>query len=158
MGLTSGDLERSLTLPLHFSIIIASFSIILSTSILFLFIFLCAFVIIKRFLLSHGLMCEFSLELLLLVYIRSLREGNFQLYVETLTQLLPWMFALDHTHYSRWLSVHVCNMMVLSDKHPAILAEFCAGKFVVHKTMHKFSTMAIDQCHEQNNALIKGSG
>ncbi|XP_061580540.1 uncharacterized protein LOC133446517 [Cololabis saira] len=92
------------------------------------------------------------------MYIRSLREGNFQLYVETLTQLLPWMFALDHTHYSRWLSVHVRDMMVLSDKHPAILAEFCAGKFVVHKTMHKFSAMAIDQCHEQNNALIKGSG
>ncbi|KAL7373171.1 hypothetical protein ABVT39_000586 [Epinephelus coioides] len=68
------------------------------------------------------------------------------------------MFALDHTHYSRWLSVHVRDMMVLSDKHPAILEEFCAGKFVVHKTSHKFSAIAIDHCHEQNNALIKGSG
>ncbi|KAJ8380702.1 hypothetical protein SKAU_G00014800 [Synaphobranchus kaupii] len=99
-----------------------------------------------------------SLEVLMLMYIRSLREGNFQLYMETLTQLLPWMFALDHTHYSRWLSVHVRDMMVLSDKHPAILEEFRAGKFVVHKTSHKFSAMAIDHCHEQNNALIKGSG
>lgn len=65
-----------------------------------------------------------SLEVLMLMYIRSLREGNFQLYVETLTQLLTWMFALDHTHYSRWLSVHVRDMMVLSEKHPAILEEF----------------------------------
>ena len=39
-----------------------------------------------------------SLELLLLRYIRSLREGNFKLYVESLTQIMPWMFALDHTH------------------------------------------------------------
>jgi len=43
-----------------------------------------------------------SLEVLLLLYIRSLREGNFELYVESLTQIMPWMFALDHTHYSRW--------------------------------------------------------
>jgi len=99
-----------------------------------------------------------SLEILLLMYIRSMREGNFQLYVETLALLLPWMFALDHTHYSRWLSVHVRDMMALPEKHPAIHKEFVAGKFVVHKTSNKFSAMAIDQCHEQNNAVIKGSG
>jgi len=59
-----------------------------------------------------------SLELLLLRYIRSLREGNFALYVESLTQIMPWMFALDHTHYSRWLSIHIRHMMTLADKHP----------------------------------------
>jgi len=48
--------------------------------------------------------------------------------------------------------------MTLSEKHPAILEEFKAGKFVVHKTSNKFSAMAIDQCHEQNNATVKGSG
>ena len=42
-----------------------------------------------------------SLEVLSLVYIRSLREGNFELYVQSLTQLILCMFALDHTHYSR---------------------------------------------------------
>ena len=41
-----------------------------------------------------------SLEGLLLLYIRSLREGNFEL-VESMTQIMPWMFALDHTRYSR---------------------------------------------------------
>ena len=34
-----------------------------------------------------------SLEVLLLVYIRSLRERNFELYVQSLTQIIPWMFA-----------------------------------------------------------------
>ena len=48
-------------------------------------------------------------------------------------------------------------MFLLSEKHPAILAEFLAGKFVVYKTSNKFSAMAIDQCHEQNNATIKDS-
>ena len=93
-----------------------------------------------------------------LVYVRSLREGNFDLYVQSLAQIVPWMFALDHTHYSRWLSVHIRDMMSLSVNHPNIHAEFRAGKFVVHKTRNKFSAMAIVQCHEQNNGAVKGSG
>ncbi|XP_041473700.1 uncharacterized protein LOC121422610 [Lytechinus variegatus] len=101
-----------------------------------------------------------SLEILLLVYIRSLREGNFDLYVQSLTQLMPWIFALhvDHTNYARCLSVHIRDMMNLADKHPDVLAEFRSGKFVVHKTRNNFSAMAIDQYHEQNNALVKGCG
>ena len=43
------------------------------------------------------------LEITMLLFVRSLREGNFQLYIESLTAIIPWMFALDHTHYSRWL-------------------------------------------------------
>ena len=71
---------------------------------------------------------------------------------------MPWMFALDHTHYSRWLPVHIRDMTTLTEKHQDILAEFKSGNFVVHKTRNKFSAMALDQCHEQNNAMVKGSG
>ena len=56
-----------------------------------------------------------SLEIVLLLYIRSIREGNFDLYVESLAKIIPWMFALDHTHYSRWLPVHICDMVLLSE-------------------------------------------
>ena len=107
---------------------------------------------------QFGWLKTMSLEITLLLFIRSFREGNFQLYIETLTKIVPWMFVLDHTHYSRWLPVHIRDMMQLSNKHPAILAEFEAGKFSVHKTRNKFSAMALDQCLEQNNALIKQSG
>ena len=87
----------------------------------------------------------------MLLYVRSLREGNSQLYLESLTKIVPWMFALDHTHVA-------CTHLGHDVDHPIIYDEFCAGKFVVHKTSNKFSAMAIDQCHEQNNALIKESG
>lgn len=40
-------------------------------------------------------------KLLLPWYIRSVLESNFHLYVESLTQIMPWMFALDHTHCSQ---------------------------------------------------------
>ena len=49
-------------------------------------------------------------------------------------------------------------MMNLNDKHPDALAEFKSGTFVVHQTSNRFSAMSIDQCHEQNNAVVKGSG
>ena len=94
---------------------------------------------------------------MLLVYVTSLREGNFDLYVQSLAQIVPWMFALDHTHYFRWLSVHIRDMMSLSVNHPKFHAGFCAGKFVVHKTRTKNSAMVIDQCYEQNNGPVKGS-
>ena len=80
------------------------------------------------------------------------------MYVESLAEIVTWFFTLDHTHYSMWLSVPNRDMMMLSEKQLDVLAEFKAGKFVIYKTSNKFSAMAIDQCHEQNNALVKGSG
>ena len=94
----------------------------------------------------------------MLVYIRSIREGDFELYIESMTKLMPQMFALDHTNYARWLSIHIRDMVNLSSKHPEVLAEFKEGKFVVHKTEKSFSATALDQCHEQNNAVVKGTG
>ncbi len=47
-----------------------------------------------------------SLEITLLLFIRSLREGNFQLYMESLTQIVPWMLALDHTLFKMATSAH----------------------------------------------------
>ena len=65
--------------------------------------------------------------------------------------------TLDHMHYARCLPIHIQDMNLLLEKHPALFAEFCAGKFVVHKTSNKFSAMASDQCHEQNNSIVKDS-
>jgi len=48
-----------------------------------------------------------KLELIVLTFVRSLCECNFDLYVESLQNLAPWPFSLEHTHYSRWLSVYL---------------------------------------------------
>ena len=48
-------------------------------------------------------------------------------------------------------------MMPLEKKHPDILEEFQAGKFV-NKSGNKLSAIAIGQYHGQNNAIIKGTG
>ena len=96
-------------------------------------------------------------ELAILIFVRSLREGNFQLYIESLSQLAPWFFALDHPNYARWLPVHLRDMLSLRYVHPSVAEEFQKGNFVVRKT-HTFSAIPIDQAHEQNNKCVKGDG
>ena len=42
-----------------------------------------------------------ELEALLLMFVKSIREGNFTEYLEALEQIIPWMFIMDHTNYAR---------------------------------------------------------
>jgi len=99
-----------------------------------------------------------KLEVLFLQFMRSQRDGNFLMYLEVLGSIIPWMFAMDHFHYARWLSVHVRDLMQLEGECPTVWNEFLKGHFVTQKTSHKFSMMAHDQIHEQLNALVKGDG
>ena len=90
--------------------------------------------------------------------VRSFREANFERYVQYLGQIVPWMFAFDHTNYARWLPIHIKDMVQLKERVPSVYEEFNKGNFVVQKSTHVFSTMAMDQAHEQMNDLIKGDG
>ena len=65
---------------------------------------------------------------------------------------------MDKPNYSRWLSVHIQDMIALEKVHPSLHQSFLEGHFVYHKTKKQFSAMARDQCHEQNNALVKDDG
>ena len=78
------------------------------------------------------------------------------MYLQMLDQLALRMFALNHNHYARWLPVYIRDMHVLKDKHPLIHREFQDGKFVVQKSKHVFSLIALDQNHEQENESVKG--
>lgn len=90
-------------------------------------------------------------EIAILVFIRSPREGNFQLYKESISLLIPWFFALDHPNYARWLPVYLRDMVMLHDNAPEVEKEFQNGKFVAKKSHNRFSSIALDQAHEQNN-------
>ena len=55
-------------------------------------------------------------------------------------------------------TVHRRDMICLEKTHPEVAREFHNGNFVVHKSERNFSSLALDQAHEQNNAVIKGDG
>ena len=99
-----------------------------------------------------------QLQLTIPVFVRSIRSGNFPLYIQSLTKLVHWFFTFDNYHYAWWISVHLRDMMALSHLHPDIHREFVKGHFTVKKTSHAFSNLAIDQAHEQNNAVVKDDG
>ena len=75
------------------------------------------------------------LELLGLTFIRSHRDKNFPLYVESLKALVPWFFALDHPNYSRWIPVHIRDVESLP---LSILEEFLRqGHWIISKTTNR---------------------
>ncbi len=92
-------------------------------------------------------------EILVLVFIRTHQTKNFSLYIESLETLVPWFFALDRINYARWIPIHIRDMKSL----PLSIEEF-ENCWVIQKTKNRFSCMPIDQAHEQNNKLVKGSG
>ncbi len=98
------------------------------------------------------------LELLFLQFLRSQRQQRFIPYVESLGNIIPWMFALDHYHYARWMTVHVRDLLALEVNCRTTHPQFLKGNFVTQKTRHKFSALAHDQVHEQLNAMVKGDG
>ena len=87
--------------------------------------------------------------------IKSIRVADFDLFTAVLEEACPLIFALDHTHYSRWVPVFVHELKLLKVSDPDLYEEFRKGNFVVSKTNIPFSKIALDQCHEQNNKIIK---
>lgn len=68
--------------------------------------------------------------------------------------LTPYFFALDHTHYSRWVPVSLYDLENLKHINPEEYGQI-EQFFTVSKTRNRYSAMAIDQAHEQNNGRIK---
>ena len=99
-----------------------------------------------------------SMELTIPSLVIAFREAKLTLYCQVLCAFIPFFFATNNVNYARWLPVHLKDMLSLEHKHPYVFQEFQSGKFVVFKSSCTFSAMAIDQTHEQANAVIKGEG
>ena len=61
-----------------------------------------------------------NLELLVLNLVGSIRSGDFQQYMKSIQDLIPWSFAMDHINYSRSLSSHLRDMTSLFTLHPSV--------------------------------------
>lgn len=86
-----------------------------------------------------------QLESVALVFVKSVREGHFHLYFESLHELVSCLFALDQTNYARWLPVHVRDMTSIYETHPDFYIYFVNGDVVIRKLQHRFYAISIDQ-------------
>ena len=95
------------------------------------------------------------MEVILFMFVRSLRGSNFDLFLRSLEDMLPWLKTLDHIHYVRWLPIFLHDMKNLPTQ---VLKQFLEGHFTIKKTNRNFSAIGIDQAHEQNNKIVKTDG
>ena len=64
--------------------------------------------------------------------------------------MLPWMFAYDHTNYSRYMTIYLWDMIQLLKEHPVADSELHTGGFAVQQCEgHAFSQIPVDQTIEQ---------
>ena len=96
----------------------------------------------------------------LLSLIRAKREGNWELHLECIKAVIPWLFAYDHTNYARYLPVYLFHMLELPDTHPDAYSMLSQGDFGVQRTTsHGFSQLPVDQTIEltlNRNTKTKG--
>ena len=87
-----------------------------------------------------------NMQLDYLNFLRSIGTGDLNLSMVSLERILPWIFAFDHIHYSRWLPFHYQDMETLRKNNNVIYEEFVNnGNFVDHITRNPFSAMGLDQ-------------
>ena len=99
-----------------------------------------------------------QLELLLFQFLDTIRSANFEKFIVTLQMICPWMFAMDHTHYARWMPVFSKTLVELKTRIPDVYEEFSKGYFVACKSGRPYSCISHDQMHEQCNKDIKSDG
>ena len=112
----------------------------------------------------YGPMAQFWLSymdivLLILRFIRATKEGNWSLHMRCVREMIPWFFCYDHTNYSRYMSVYLCEMQCLPESHPAAFEQLVRGEFAVQQSCTSFSQVPVDQALEQSvNRDTKTSG
>ena len=97
---------------------------------------------------------------LLLRFIRSTREGNWQLHLACLQGIMPWFFAYDRTNYARFTPVYWCQMQLLSHTHPEAHQKLSEGEFAVQMSnTNGFGQIPVDQTIEETinrDSKVKG--
>ncbi len=86
----------------------------------------------------------------LLDFIRAERDANWEHHLASAAQMLPYILAYDHTHYTRWASVYLTNMKLLPHTAPEVHQEFMQGNFTVKRSDGAFNNVWSDMALEQS--------
>ena len=87
---------------------------------------------------AESKMCHYwyiiiDLMLNLLIFARSIRGGNFSLYVSSLKQVVKWHYACHHYHYAHRVTVHLYDVVNLPTASPYLYKCFSDSYFAFQK-------------------------
>ena len=64
-------------------------------------------------------------------FIKAQRIGNWELHLQSLSDMLPYLSASGHNHYTRCVWIYLQQMSKLEDEHPTVYRHFIQGLHVV---------------------------
>ena len=64
---------------------------------------------------------------ILLRFTRAIREGKWDLYLSSFSEMLPWFAVFDHVNYTRWGVVFLADMKLLPKTAPEVYEAFLWG-------------------------------
>jgi hypothetical protein len=82
--------------------------------------------------------CEMFLRAveIILMNVRTERDGNWLLHLQSVSLMLPYFFDGNNTNYASWTPVYLMDLMNLPDD---IQEEFMSGKFAIKQTFGVFN-------------------
>ena len=92
---------------------------------------------------------------ILLMFTRAQRDGNWELYLLSFRQMIPFYFQYDHQNYARWSIIYLAQMIQIPEQ---IREEFMKGDFVVKCSELKFTQVDPDHAQEWLNRASKIAG
>ena len=99
-----------------------------------------------------------SLVSILLRFTQVIREGEWDQYLSSISEMLPWFAAFDHVNYTRWGIVFLADMKLLPKTAPEVYEGFLRGDFVTKETENSFKDIPNDQALEHVNRFGKVAG
>ena len=75
-----------------------------------------------------------NFQINVLIFVRSIREGNFEVYIESLRKVIKWYFILDKYHHAHWLTIHLFDLLTLDVKFPEVYTQMQKGFFSFQKS------------------------
>ena len=82
--------------------------------------------------------------------LRASREGNWELHLSSVRQMIPWCFAYDKINYARYLSSYLLEMSHLEKDHPDVSVYLRCGGFSVQiGDDNTFGRIPVDQTCEE---------
>ena len=82
-------------------------------------------------------------------YIRAERTGNWNLHLQAIQEMLPYLAASGHNLYTKSSRLYVQQMSDLEAQHPGILEKFQQGLHVVRRSDRLWAGLSTDLIIEQ---------
>ena len=82
-------------------------------------------------------------------FIRAERTGNWELHLQAISEMLPYMAASGHNHYTKSRLVYLQRMSHLQEEHPHVYEHFVNGLHVVRRSSRYWAGLSTDLVIEQ---------